>query len=415
MLDILIKSFYLFIILPLLFFSCVGESNNKGNKDIIQTIINNDYFVVDLDSPEYKDSICFSSFFKSVTCFRLDDKNEKSLIGKVNKFIAFNEKLYVLDSHIAKSLFVFNRDGKFVRKIGNLGQGPGEYTGIYDFTINFDQNEIILLDSHKILFFDLEGKYLRSFNIKKDYYSSINSIQYCNGFLYSCIFPIAEKKKEDYLLQSINMNNGVVVNNFLKSDVHNKGFNGAFKSDYFLSKLVPPYLFRHIFMDTIFSITEKGMFPYIALMSKDLTINKDIEMQKNFDPYSFPEFLINLNTKNKIFLISNFFETLDYFYFQYRKSMNDNGLVYVFFDKNRKTIQQSSVLRNDMVFKSGQPFVPYRFIFYDQKGVYEVIEDRRFNDFLPFLWEKKLKEPFNDQLKGLNEDSNPVIFYYEFK
>ena len=407
----LFRCFLLFLLLPLTLF-CTNDRKERVRVAIVPTTDYSDFFVVDFDKTEVRDTLSLSFFFKSAVCVRLDDENDKSLIGSIDKLVVFNEKLYVLDGQIAKGLFVFDWDGRFIRKIGSLGQGPGEYINIRDFTLNTDNNEIIILDNHKILFFNFDGNFLKSFFIVKEN-NLILTFQYYNGLLYSCVFPLSEKKENDYLLQSINKDDGSVVSRFLKTDEHNKGFNGAFKgADYFIPKLDPPYLFRHMFMDTIFSITEKGLSPYIALKSKDFVTEKDIVISRNKSPLSVIEFVTGLKNKNRIYRIFNFFETDDYFHFRYTRGAESKSIIF-----NRKDMQVQTVgnLRNDLIYKTEQPSAPPRFAFYDKKGVYEIVEGRKLYDFLPFLWEKKLKEPFNEQLKGLTEDSNPIIFYYEFK
>jgi len=88
---------------------------------------------------------------------------------------------------------------------------------------------------------------------------------------------------------------------------------------------------------------------------------------------------------------------------------------YALFNKKNKTTQISSLFFNDLIFKENEKMTPQIF-FFDQKGAYEYIHTIRLENYLlPLIGDNKLKEPFNDQLKNLNEESNPVIFYYEFK
>ncbi|MDR1339680.1 MAG: 6-bladed beta-propeller [Prevotellaceae bacterium] len=72
------------------------------------------------------------------------------------------------------SLFEFDKNGKYIRQISSLGQGPGEYIVLEEFCINKKKREIYLLDLHKkILAYDIDtGKYLRTINYKLDMSSS---------------------------------------------------------------------------------------------------------------------------------------------------------------------------------------------------------------------------------------------------
>lgn len=78
--------------------------------------------------------------------------------------IAIDEegKIYVLDSHEAH-IKVFNKNGKYVKTIGNKGQGPGEMSSPSSLQIT-PQNELAVYDSDalKIHFFSLDGSFLRA-------------------------------------------------------------------------------------------------------------------------------------------------------------------------------------------------------------------------------------------------------------
>jgi len=385
------------------------------NSNTIPTTVNNDLFIVDIDGAEQKDLFNFSSFFKCVTCIPLDN-NKNAQIGRVSKFIAFGDHFYVLDSDIAKSLFVFERNGKFIRNIGSRGQGPSEYIIIRDFTIDIEKNEIFLLDSPgRIHIFYLDGTYSRSVKLPRDSLSIV-TFQYFNELLYAQVYPPFEKKDDDCLLQTINIDDGSKINRFLKPDQYNKGWNGPLKvlGSYFIPKLDPPYLFRHLFMDTIFAITDKGLSPYLAFNSKDMPTDKDIILPPDLlkQPIKHVDLISGLIGKNKIYSIINYWETSEFFNFQLLKGSSVQS---IFFNKKTRTAQKTSEFRNDLVYKEEQPFKPFRFYFYDQNGVYEIIEEKNLFSLLSFINENKVKSPFYEQFKKLNTDSNPVILYYEFK
>lgn len=57
---------------------------------------------------------------------------------------------------------LFDKNGTFLHQIGGLGQGPGEYTNIYDAQIDEVNNRIYMLPwtSNQLLVFDLDGNLL---------------------------------------------------------------------------------------------------------------------------------------------------------------------------------------------------------------------------------------------------------------
>ena len=112
----------------------------------------------------------YSDFFSSVHLIILDN-TPQALLGSINKMEVVEDLLVMLDVEIARSVFVFDRNGSFIRKIGSFGQGPGEYLGVYDFTFDEGHNNIMLLDSwsQKIHVYHLQtGDYARSITLKGD-------------------------------------------------------------------------------------------------------------------------------------------------------------------------------------------------------------------------------------------------------
>jgi hypothetical protein len=132
-----------------------------------------------IDSKSVIDSVfklsklgCFSKFIPLET-------NENSLISGINKIYFVNNLIYILDRDGGKGVFIFDGNGKFVRKIGRIGGGPGEYVSIDDFTIDKNNSTIYLLTNREnILLYNIDGEYIRSFKI--DFYAS--KIEYNNSF-----------------------------------------------------------------------------------------------------------------------------------------------------------------------------------------------------------------------------------------
>lgn len=91
------------------------------------------------------------------------ETEQSNLIGKIDQIIFCDSLIVVVDKRIAKSIFVFNHDGKFLNRISRIGNGPGEYLHINHVAIN-DNNEVCILDNIKgrITFFDITGRFVSS-------------------------------------------------------------------------------------------------------------------------------------------------------------------------------------------------------------------------------------------------------------
>jgi len=389
------------------FSSCEARSANT----LSNTIPNPDLFVVDLDNAEIKRSILYlSSLFKNARCIALENHID-GLVGDIDKLIVHDNLLYVLDKKFAKGLFVYNLDGKFIRRIGRFGRGPGEYSQLYDFTINTSQNEIIILDHETMLVYDIRGNFLRNVRLQQ-IDGHVNQLLYYDKLIYTT-FMAYNANINNYLLQSLDVNSGQRQNFYLDVDRHNKGWNESmiFGMTSFAPKLCPPYFYRASFMDTIFSITNRGLMPYLTIKSRDLITNRDLRFPPNANRLMY--FSQNYRNINKILGLSCFFESSENIYFQYHKGRD--GISCVLFDKKTKTTQifDTNIFQNDIIFV--ERLLHPTFLTFDDKGVYELYSGYRLDRLLEFIRDNKIKPPFIEQLQKLHEEPNPIIFYYEFK
>jgi hypothetical protein len=106
--------------------------------------------------PEPNEPQLLSSMIKSVRFIPLET-TEQSLIGRLlMKIKKINNKYYV--SFDFKELLEFDENGKFIKKIGRIGGGPGEYVELDDFDV-FENGNIIIEGVQKLIFYDKDGKY----------------------------------------------------------------------------------------------------------------------------------------------------------------------------------------------------------------------------------------------------------------
>lgn len=137
-----------------LFSFCSCNSHKK------QELNNNVISVFDIKSEDFKP--------KSIRVIPLQT-TESSLLGDRLKLIQTNDSdIYVGDFTSRKKVFLFNKDGKFKRTIGHIGQGPKEYISFSDFTV---YNDTISVLSDKGLFSNIysyssNGEFIS--NIKLD-------------------------------------------------------------------------------------------------------------------------------------------------------------------------------------------------------------------------------------------------------
>ncbi len=85
-------------------------------------------------------------------------------------------------------IFEFNRDGKFIRKIGSIGRGPGEYTFYSDFTIDNNKGIVYVLDNvnrkSPIKVYSRTGYFLKSISVP-EYCENIQTIEFYNSKIFA--------------------------------------------------------------------------------------------------------------------------------------------------------------------------------------------------------------------------------------
>ena len=164
---------------------CCSPKPSSGGSDMIQ---------VDLTKPQ---NVSLFDYFKHIELIPLET-NDNVVIGDMEKVIYHQNRYYVLDGHRDQNIvLVFDDVGKFLFKIGNRGNGPGEYLLLYDIAINPFTGNIELLDAmrKRIFSYDLQGNYVKSTDqINHDELYSIRNIAVINEKTYVLIHGAAPFK-----------------------------------------------------------------------------------------------------------------------------------------------------------------------------------------------------------------------------
>jgi hypothetical protein len=144
-------------------FSC---SNKKSTEHVsqAQTVSNSGlmqrtpFKLIEIDT-ENSIEITRSELDSCVTELKYIYLKTEEPIGYVNKVIFRKNKLFVVDAFSAGKIFIFDMEGNLINIISDKGPGPNEYKHIVDADISTD--EIIINASLKMLYYTLEGKFIR--------------------------------------------------------------------------------------------------------------------------------------------------------------------------------------------------------------------------------------------------------------
>ncbi len=114
--------------------------------------------------------------FSDTLSLGLEEGDENLIFGGMLEIaIDSEENIYILDSRNFRVL-KFDKNGKFLWKIGRRGQGPGEFERPYKIKIASRNNVAVLDYFFKIHFFSPDGKYLSTLKPQK----MISNIEFLN-------------------------------------------------------------------------------------------------------------------------------------------------------------------------------------------------------------------------------------------
>ena len=402
----------LFCILLFVLFSCKNENHKVDRGEI---------FIANLDSTctsEFK----YSDLYKKVTAIILD--NKEVMLTEISKMLVYKDKLYLLDRR-AQGVYAFCKDGSFVCKFGNLGAGPDEYVSCNDFGINADAGEIYIYDmaKHRIHKYDIfSASYKESIIIDKSI--DIDYIMCNSGCLYAAQASNRNEEKESiyYLLYQIDVKSGKKIAQWFDAVYYNKGWNDELiHGNIFYNIRENKDLFVLGLMDTIMCIKGDAVFPFLAIESERLVQKEDFLKDEKV-PTSNPRvrgkrmmsLLTRLSAQNKIYQISDVFECDSMLYF----SCMGRILYFVQYDEKKRIAFTYSRVANDVLFRMiPEYFQLPKFLCADSMGGYYYISNDNLAELKYFIDEDNISEKLinRESIKQLNEDSNPVILYYEYK
>lgn len=369
---------------------------------------------ISIDGATRCDSLIFSDFFKAPKVVLLETKPE-CVVQNIRSLEIYKEDIYILDDR-ANKLYVFDGNGKFKRTISSPGRGHGEYMKLADFSIDRTKEIIYLLDeaTDEILKFSLDDyKFLSSIKAVQNGYLTY-SIQEIGGKIYLNRSSVSEKEK--YELREIDERNGKQVGKFLKSDDYNHGWNFPLSLEHsnFYSKNSQSPKYIGLFSNLIMNVTADGVSAaYIVDSRKFVDKEEVLKMQKIAEGKLEKIDFSGIYSQKRIHQISRFIESPSKVFFQYLEGDERNYLVY---DKASGKTKTSSLFMDDYV--SDKNMIPMDFCYSDERGVVALLKPCFMPHFIKYIIDGgKMRTHLDNysRLIKLNKDSNPVLFFHEYK
>ena len=180
------------------------------------------------------------------------------LLGRILYLVA-SQNYFFVDG--GSGIYQFSRNGKFIRKVGSMGKGPGEYLGLMDLTADESGQKLYILTNwaREILIYGFDGKYLGKIPLKDD---ATEKCDYVGDSLLALqIHPLSRKSLLSTELIDEQGNSIMKVN----SSVIKLSEIGKWMGSNLVYSYNKNVYVKEFYNDTVFQITPKGLVPYFIL------------------------------------------------------------------------------------------------------------------------------------------------------
>ena len=146
----------------LLFMACTSSVQNVTTVELDDASI----IVLDEEKVTEKKIVKLSELIDDSQIIRFEDKDEAFF--KAN-WMYFSDN-YICVKQNNAPIKLFEKSGKYIGNVGNVGQGPGEYKSIYDVLLDEEAQSIYVtsFSGEYILRYDLTGDYLENIKLERN-------------------------------------------------------------------------------------------------------------------------------------------------------------------------------------------------------------------------------------------------------
>ncbi|WP_370861200.1 6-bladed beta-propeller [Parabacteroides faecis] len=379
---------------------CGGNKKSNSSNNNTSTVATQDTFITVDVSKKYPLKELILQDIMDIEYIPLESTDEFLCQGVVQ---AIGKEIILVKNVINDGdIFIFDRNGKGLRKFNRKGQGSEEYIFNLSVFLDEDKGEIYVDEViRNVLVYDLYGNFLR--NIHRDKVKWINASNYNSDFLIARESPSAQKGKDtdNQLFVLISKQNGNVVKDFriyfekkIEWGITNHAGNtGAAPRPYPIIPYHDGWLLMEPSSDTIFRISQDySLSPFMARTPSIQSMKPAVFLLPCIftDRYHFME---------TITMEANFLRN---------EGFPKTQLVY---DKKENSLFEYTMLNNDFPEKGPVNFTMQEttnseIAFWQKMEPHELIEAYA---------KGQLKGKLKDIAAELQEDSNPVIMLVKYR
>ena len=388
------------ILVALFLFGC-GDGKQKESDGLIR---------VDVSKSYPKKELILQDLF-DIEYVPLEITDEMLTEGHI-QYISDNYMIFKNLGRMAGEIFIFDRQGKAVRKINRLGQSGEEYLNILGVDYDEETDELFV-NSHysdKVFVYDSEGNYKRSFDyLDGTLYDPIKILDEERLIAYDDYFEYDKvpEKRDCYLILS--REDGRLLEKIhipyeeKKSlIILRRDLNGKLTGNWGIrNTLMPPYqdgwLLIEPSADTIYTYSaSRGLMPLIVRTPPVNEMDPEV--------FLFP----TIFTDRYVFMQA----VERSFNFGVDKDVPRTNLIY---DKTEQTAYEGEVINRDFEGTPVNLWFAHRVIMEFNDDEIAFATRLEAPDLVDALNDGKLRGPLKEIASSLDEEDNPVILIAKYK
>lgn len=392
----------LILIYTLLLFNLEGcqikDRKEYHNKSILS-------YIADFSGAiEHKKRLLLTEITQSIKYVQLETTQESQL-NRISKIIASDSCFYISDQ---EKLLKFSYNGKFIRQIGKIGRGPGEYASVADFEIDNISKLIYLSDDQAwgFLIYDTEGTFIKKIEPQSGG-SQFLLLGEDKIALYTTdyLFP-SDTIIHDLLITDLNLNPKIKFQNHY---IQKGKWTIARAPLYIFDKRL---YFKENFNDTLYRLNNNKLEPYSIITLGEHQINP---------PLNLSELIKSSNEVSNKLRIYDIVESKRYLFthLKYGYRFKPNNSLYVLYDKDKNL---STALNDEGFFNNidqGVPFWPkFVFnedIFIDYRDAFSFKSEIQTNGSQTLSQEGNKSINLKQLADNIKETDNPILIFVKLK
>ena len=208
-------------ILLLLIITLLGCSSNKKQEPISRSGVP----VINLS----EDVSTVPSLLLSEAAEKLEivplEMTDESVLSDITEMQVTDHNIWI-DHGREFYIYRFSRTGKFLNRIGSIGQGPGEYVNYLTFLVDEDKKEVYIFSTNNgVLVYDFEGRFkkkISDFQNMVGMFSSIYKQYILNDHKFFAIqnFGLYRSVDKDSLWSFVSLDDNFQKKRLFKNPVH---------------------------------------------------------------------------------------------------------------------------------------------------------------------------------------------------